>query len=87
MKGILKVVSAALLFAFAGAAWSVNVNTADAKTLAKELAGVGDALSNVIVEERKKAPFTGVEDLEKRIKGWGKKTSEKNKDKLKFSDK
>jgi competence protein ComEA len=85
--GRLKVVVAAILFAFAGSAWSININTADAKSLAKELSGVGDALAAAIVKEREKGPFAGPEDVEKRIKGWGKKTSEKNKDKLKFSDK
>lgn len=78
--------SASLLF-FASVAWAVNINTADAKTLAKELDGVGDKMAATIIEERKKAPFTGIDDVDKRVKGWGKKTSEKNKGKVTFSDK
>lgn len=66
---------------------AVNVNTADEKAIAKELDGVGDKMASAIVKERAKAPFTSLEDLDKRIKGWGKKTSEHNKDKVKFSDK
>jgi len=57
------------------------------QTIAKELDGVGEKMSLAIVKEREKAPFTSVEDLDKRVKGWGKKTGERNKDKLKFSEK
>lgn len=77
----------ALLLAADLVSAAVNVNTADAKTIAKELDGVGEKMSLAIVKEREKAPFTSVEDLDKRVKGWGKKTGERNKDKLKFSEK
>jgi competence protein ComEA len=72
---------------FCGASWAgmVNVNTADAKTLSKELAGVGDATAASIVEERTAhGPFKSPEDLAKRVKGVGKKTLEKNQANLKF---
>lgn len=77
----------ALLLAADLVSAAVNINTADAKTIAKELDGVGEKMSLAIVKEREKAPFTSVEDLDKRVKGWGKKTGERNKDKLKFSEK
>ena len=83
----LKVVLAALLFTCAGSAWAgpVNVNTADAKTIAKELAGVGDKIAEAIVAERAKAPFKDGADLAKRVKGIGSAIITKNKDNLKFS--
>lgn len=77
----------ALLLAADLVSAAVNINTADAKTIAKELDGVGEKMSLAIVKEREKGPFTSVEDLDKRVKGWGKKTGERNKDKLKFSEK
>jgi competence protein ComEA len=86
--GIRQSLIAILLLSCSGFCWSaVNINTADAKTIAKELDGVGDKMSAAIVKEREKAPFTSIDDVDKRIKGWGKKISERNKDKIKFSDK
>ncbi len=78
---------AAAMFMFVGTAWAgpVNVNTADAKTIAKELAGVGDKLAEAIVSERAKAPFKDATDLAKRVKGVGESIIAKNKDNLKFS--
>ena len=73
-----------------GATWAgmVNVNTADAKTLSKELTGVGDSTAAAIVEERTAhGPYKSAEDLAKRVKGVGKKTLEKNGANLKFADK
>lgn len=87
MSRITKTLSAAVLLLFSSLSWALNINTADAKTLAKELNGVGDALAAAIIKEREKAPFTSLEDVDKRVKGWGPKTSEKNKDKIKFGDK
>jgi competence protein ComEA len=62
----------------------VNVNTASAEELAKELTGVGPAIAERIVAERKKAPFKSAQDLQQRVSGFGEKTAEKNKDNLKF---
>jgi len=83
----LKAVLAAVLFTCAGSAWAgpVNVNSADAKTIAKELAGVGDKIAEAIVTERAKAPFKDGADLAKRVKGVGNAIITKNKDNLKFS--
>lgn len=62
--------------AFAG---PVNVNTADAKTIAKELKGVGMAKAEAIVKYRKAhGPFQSLAELEQ-VKGIGEATIAKNK--------
>jgi competence protein ComEA len=65
----------------AAAAWGgpVNVNTADANTIAKELDGIGPAKAAAIVEYRQKnGPFRSAEDLLK-VEGIGQKVLEQNK--------
>jgi competence protein ComEA len=75
---------AAMLFAQVAIAGPVNVNTADAKTLARELQGVGMAKAEAIVSYREKnGPFKGAEDLVK-VKGLGKKLIEQNRANLRF---
>ncbi|MGQ0428681.1 MAG: ComEA family DNA-binding protein [Gammaproteobacteria bacterium] len=75
---------AAMLLAPAAIAGPVNVNTADAKTLARELEGVGMAKAEAIVSYRQKnGPFRSAEDLA-RVKGIGRKTVEQNKANLRF---
>lgn len=65
----------AVTAAFAG---PVNVNTADAKTLSEELAGIGLARAQAIVEYRKaNGPFRSVDDL-LNVKGVGQRTLEMN---------
>ena len=88
MRAIQGMVAAALMAfsALASAATSVNVNTADAKTLDKELAGVGKVTATRIVEERKNGEFRDVADLSKRVNGFGAKTAAKNKEKIRFKD-
>lgn len=86
----LKAMLAIVLLSLTSIAWAgpVNVNTADAKTLAKELDGVGEKLAQAIVKEREeKGPFKDAADLAKRVKGIGDATIEKNKANLRFSDK
>lgn len=86
----LKAMLAIVLLSLTSIAWAgpVNVNTADAKTLAKELDGVGDKLAEAIVKEREeKGPFKDAADLAKRVKGIGDAIVEKNKANLRFSDK
>ena len=62
----------------------VNVNTADAKTLAKELSGVGMSKAEAIVAHREKnGPFKSADEVAK-VKGIGKKLVEKNRANLKF---
>jgi competence protein ComEA len=73
-----------MLLAPAAIAGPVNVNTADAKTLARELDGVGMAKAEAIVSYRQKnGPFRSADDLAK-VKGLGRKTIEQNKSNLRF---
>ncbi len=56
----------------------VNVNTADAETLAVELNGIGPAKAQAIIEYREKhGPFKSPEDLSL-VKGIGERTVELN---------
>ena len=56
----------------------VNINTADAETLAKELSGIGQSKATAIVAYREQnGPYEKIEDLA-RVKGIGKSTVEKN---------
>ena len=64
----------------------VNVNTADAKALAKNISGVGPKKAQAIVTYRKSnGPFKSIKDLIK-VKGIGQKTIDRNKSNLLFSD-
>ena len=66
------------------AAWAgpVNVNTADATTLAKELDGIGPAKAQAIVEYRQKnGAFRSAEDLLK-VEGIGPRVLEMNKENI-----
>jgi competence protein ComEA len=61
-------------------AWAgpVDINTADARTLARELTGIGLARAQAIVEYRQKnGPFRSADELAK-VKGIGKQVIEKN---------
>jgi competence protein ComEA len=56
----------------------VNINTADAATIAKELQGIGLSRAQAIIEYREKnGSFKSVEELRK-IKGIGAKVLERN---------
>lgn len=89
LKQTAKVFSGAVLLAglsvsaFAGK--PVNINKADAETLAKSLDGVGFSKAEEIVKfrEAKKAPFKTLAELEE-VKGLGPKTLEKNKEFIQF---
>nr|WP_281421192.1 ComEA family DNA-binding protein [Rickettsiella endosymbiont of Dermanyssus gallinae] len=60
---------------------SVNINTADAKTLL-ELKGVGLKRAQTIISDREQnGPFKSVDDLI-RVKGIGKKTVDQNHNKI-----
>jgi competence protein ComEA len=75
IKGTL--ISLALCVAPAFGADAVNVNTADAQTIAQRLDGIGPAKAQAIVDYRQSnGPFKTVDDLEK-VKGIGKSTLEK----------
>jgi competence protein ComEA len=80
IKGTL--IALALCTAQAFAADAVNVNTADAQAIAQRLDGVGPAKAQAIVDYRQaNGPFKTVDDLEK-VKGIGKSTLEKNRDRI-----
>lgn len=84
LKGLGAALLAATLLGTVALAGPVDVNTADAKTLAKELDGVGMSKAQAIVDYRKaNGPFKTAEDLTK-VKGLGKKTVELNRQNLRF---
>jgi competence protein ComEA len=70
-------------------AWSgpVDINTADAATIAKELQGIGLSRAQAIVAYREKnGAFRSAEDLRK-IKGIGAKVLERNRANIKLDGK
>lgn len=68
----------AVIFPFVALAGPVNVNTADAETIAAELQGVGLAKARAIVEYREThGPFESPEDLSL-VRGIGERTVEIN---------
>lgn len=70
------------MLAFAG---QVNINTADAETIAAELNGVGLTKAKAIVEYRTKhGPFRSVDDLSL-VKGIGERTVDKNRTDIQVS--
>ena len=84
IKGLSAALVAATLLAPVAIAGPVDVNTADARTLARELDGVGMAKAEAIVSYREKnGPFKSADDLAK-VKGLGKKLIEQNKSNFKF---
>ena len=74
-----------LLLPWLAVAGPVNINTADAETIAAELKGVGLSKAKAIVEYRKKhGPFRNPGDLSL-VKGLGERTVEINKDDIQVS--
>lgn len=74
--------SMALLVPLSANAGPVDINTADAATLAGAINGVGEKKAATIVAYREThGPFTRVEDLSK-VKGIGPGTVEKNRQNL-----
>lgn len=72
-----------LLFsAFAAAAGPVDINSADAASLAEAINGVGVVKAQAIIDYRNQnGPFASVDDLVK-VRGIGPKTLEKNRAQL-----
>ena len=77
------IVALAPCLLFAG---PVNVNTADAETIARELQGVGPAKARAIVDYRESnGPFEAVDDLLK-VRGIGPKVLEDNRKNILIED-
>jgi competence protein ComEA len=75
-------VLAALFAGSAFAAETVDINTADAKTIDRVLHNVGPAKAEAIVAHREaNGPYKSLEQLAK-VKGIGLKTVEKNRDRI-----
>ena len=87
MKALFRAAALACLLSVATAhAGPVNINTADAKTLAKELKGVGPAKADAIVKDRaQKGPFKSEKEIT-RVDGVGDAIYEQNKDNIKIKD-
>ncbi len=82
-----KVTQIAVVLLFLLASWAafaepLNINAADASTIAQVMDGIGQTKAEAIVAYRKThGDFKSIEDLAK-VKGIGKKTVEKNQSKL-----
>jgi competence protein ComEA len=77
---IRKFSAALLLFGCTPALWAgpVNINSADAATIARELKGIGLSKAEAIVEYRQKhGPFHSADELAS-VRGIGRKTIEHN---------
>ncbi len=76
---IKKLLILSALFSINAFATPVNINTADAKTIADSLSGIGLKKAQTIVDYRtKNGNFKAVDDLQQ-VSGIGAKTIEKNK--------
>jgi competence protein ComEA len=88
-----KVMAAAVLLAWCGSALavgdpqeSVNINTADAQTLARVLTGVGESRAEAIVRYREQhGEFVDIYELAN-VKGIGERTVERNESKIVLKD-
>ena len=82
MKSFVRILCAccAIASTLAANAGPVNINTADAETLAAELSGIGPALARAIVEDREShGRFSSPEDLT-RVSGIGMRVIENNRE-------
>jgi competence protein ComEA len=76
----------AALFASVAIAGPVNINTADAATLATELVGIGPALAAEIVRDREQNGRYESPDALARVKGVGARIVEMNRANIRVSD-
>jgi len=82
MKNTMMLLVGVLCFSFSFVSSAVNVNTATAEELAKELKGVGAAKAEAIVLYRQKnGAFKSLKELTK-VKGIGASTIDKNRENL-----
>jgi len=81
IAALIAVLAPCLLFA-----GPVNINQADADTIARELQGIGLVKAKAIVDYRESnGPFESVEDLLE-VKGIGPKTLERNREDIRLAD-
>lgn len=84
-KSIVTVLALGISLFFAAASYSADLNKDDAATIAKDGMGIGVKKAEMIVADRdKNGPFKDWADLQKRVKGFGIKTIEKNATTLTF---
>jgi len=81
IAALIAVLAPCLLFA-----GPVNINQADADTIARELQGIGPVKAKAIVDYRESnGPFESVEDLLE-VKGIGPKTLERKREDIRLAD-
>lgn len=81
------ILAAGLTVMMPALAGPVNVNAADARTLQKELVGIGPAKAKAIVAARdKNGPFKSLDEVA-RVKGVGKKLVDRNRGNLRLDGK
>ena len=81
---MIKVIITGLMLIMSSALWAehVNINAADAETLAVELKGIGVKKAQAIIDYRKEhGAFVNVEDLAN-VKGISSRIIDKNKDNI-----
>lgn len=84
MRTLPRLLGSLVLGCLLGSAWAqpIDINTADAKSIADAMVGVGPAKAEAIVAYRKaNGPFKTVDDLSL-IKGIGEATLKKNREKI-----
>jgi competence protein ComEA len=74
------------LWSTGSVAGPVNINTADAATLAAELAGIGPALAAEIVRDREANGRYDSPDALTRVKGVGSRIVEMNRENIRVAD-
>jgi competence protein ComEA len=74
------------LWSTVSVAGAVNINTADAETLAVELTGIGPALAAEIVRDREQNGRYDSPDALTRVKGVGTRIVEMNRENIRVSD-
>ncbi len=80
------VIAAAVCAGGAALAGPVNINTADAATLASELTGVGPALAQAIIKDRQEHGNFATPEALSRVKGIGDRIVEMNKANILVAD-
>ncbi|MDH3714119.1 MAG: helix-hairpin-helix domain-containing protein [Gammaproteobacteria bacterium] len=81
-KSIVAAVALSLITAFTWAAEMININAADADTLARSLQGIGPNKAAAIVHYREaNGPFVTIESLTE-VQGIGARTVEINRDRI-----